>query len=303
MHPVIAEFNQYVSVRRGLSEQTVRAYTSDVRDLLDFLALSNTNLLAASLGDLREWLAHLVENGASSATLARKGAAIRAFYAWATEAGKVEVDPAARLITPKAANALPKLLSEGQTARLLEHAKKVASETGLPQDLRMWAVCELIYACGLRVSEATGLNVSDLDLSQRIVRVIGKGNKERIVPVGKPAAAALQLWIVQGRPPLLNAAPAGKAPTAALFLGQRGGRWDPRDVRERLHRLAAQAGVPDIAPHGLRHSAATHLLEGGADLRTVQEILGHSSLQTTQRYTHVTTDRLKSAYRLAHPRA
>lgn len=302
MGTAIADFQEHLSIRRGLSSHTVRAYCADLVDLESFLGNQHTTLDGAGLADLREWLAYLVEQGAASATIARKGAAARAYFEWAQASGRIAVNPALRLITPKAAHLLPRVLSEKQAAHLLGVARQMADENKRPQDYRLWAMAELMYSSGLRVSEATNLNLLDVDLSQRVVRVVGKGNKERVVPIGKPACTALEQWLRLGRPHLV---PAGQPDRSvkAFFLGQRGGRWDPRDVRERLHGLTAAAHVPDIAPHGLRHTAATHLLSGGSDLRSVQEMLGHSSLQTTQRYTHVTTQRLKAAYALAHPRA
>ena len=186
------------------------------------------------------------------------------------------------------------MLSAKSAERLLEYAK-VAADSAL--QVRDWAALELTYAAGLRVAEVVSLDVRGIDLERRTMRVIGKGNKERVVPFGRPAAEAVEAWLAR-RPEL-----ASESSGDALFLGARGGRVDPRTLRESLHRLTAQAGVKDVAPHGLRHSAATHLLEGGSDLRTVQEILGHSSLQTTQRYTHVTPERLRAAFTQAHPRA
>ena len=164
--------------------------------------------------------------------------------------------------------------------------------------MRAWAILELTYACGLRVSEVCALDVSSLNREALTVRVLGKGNKERVVPYGPPAREALDHWLVRGRPQLVT-----QSSGEALFLGDRGGRIDPRVVRSMVHRMATKAGVHDVAPHGLRHSTATHLLQGGADLRAVQEMLGHASLSTTQRYTHVDTARLSAIYQRAHPRA
>ncbi|MEU4455483.1 tyrosine-type recombinase/integrase, partial [Nocardioides sp. NPDC023903] len=174
-----------------------------------------------------------------------------------------------------------------------------AAEDGTPVGMRDIAVLEMLYATGARVGELVGLDLDDVDYERRIIRVLGKGRKERMVPFGGPAVRALDRWVVRGRPQLVN-----ESSGPALFLGARGGRLDQRAVRTLVHRrLADVPGAPDLGPHGLRHSTATHLLEGGADLRSVQELLGHASLATTQIYTHVSSDRLRKAYRQAHPRA
>ncbi|NTV39633.1 MAG: tyrosine-type recombinase/integrase, partial [Demequinaceae bacterium] len=202
---------------------------------------------------------------------------------------------AARLASAKAAVTLPHVLDVDEASLLLDTAR-LRAEGGIAIEVRDWAMAELLYATGIRVGELVGINLGDADLGERTVRVMGKGSKERVVPFGLPAERALNAWVEHGRPTM-----AGE--TSALFVGLRGARVDQRQVREVIHVLASGAGVPDIAPHALRHSAATHLLEGGSDLRSVQEVLGHASLATTQRYTHVTADRLRNAYALAHPRA
>jgi integrase/recombinase XerC len=291
------DFVKHLSLRRGYSQNTCRAYAADVRSLLEFLAERDVEWQSATLIDLRAWLAHLSQHNGSQATIARKGAAARGFYGWAADRNLVEVDPSLRLRTPAPSSRLPEVLSVAQANLLLDHAQ-LSAATDEPSALRDWAATELMYSSGLRVSEVCALDVNDLNLSQRSARVIGKGNKERVVPLGQPATHALTMWLSKGRPQLASA-----SSDKALFLGARGGRWNVRSLRETVHRLAAAAGVPDIAPHAVRHTAATHLLEGGSDLRTVQELLGHSSLQTTQRYTHVTVERLKHAYLTAHPRA
>jgi integrase/recombinase XerC len=246
------------------------------------------------LAVLRSWLARQRSGGAARTTLARRGSAARVFTAWAHQRGLLEVDPGPLLATPRAHRSLPDVLQADESARLLD---AVSGDT--PEDLRDRAALELLYATGMRVGELCGLDVDDVDAERRVVRVLGKGRKERSVPYGVPAARALDDWLVLGRPALFRAG-AG----AALFLGARGARLDQRAVRSLVHaRLVDVPGAPDLGPHGLRHTAATHLLEGGADLRTVQELLGHASLGTTQIYTHVTTDRLRTAYHQAHPRA
>jgi len=226
-------------------------------------------------------------------------AAARAFTAFAHERGWLAVDPGAQLGTPKIGRHLPQVLGQDEVLAVLDGPRPSGDEVAVALALRDTAIMELLYATGIRVSELCGLDVGDLDTGRRTVRVLGKRSKERVVPVGIPAVRAVLTWASQGRPAVADV---GSGP--ALFLGARGGRIDPRTVRRVVHaRIAAAGSVPDTGPHGLRHTAATHLLEGGADLRSVQEILGHASLATTQLYTHVSIDRLISAYRQAHPRA
>lgn len=281
----------------GASEHTVRAYAGDVGALAAFLELDDDSTWTdVTLADLRAWLAHQAAEGKSRTTLARRGAAVRAFFAWAHRTGVVEHNPAVRLASARAATTLPHVLDVDQASALLDAARARAASNE-PGDVRDWAIAELLYATGIRVGELTGIDIDDLDLNERTVRVLGKGDKERVVPFGVPAQRALTRWIGCTRSVARTDA------SRALFVGQRGSRVDQRQVRAVIHRLAQSAGVPDIAPHALRHSAATHLLEGGSDLRSVQEVLGHASLATTQRYTHVTADRLRHAYHLAHPRA
>ncbi|MGO1333443.1 tyrosine-type recombinase/integrase, partial [Cellulosimicrobium funkei] len=246
---------------------------------------------------LRAWLTTQSERGLARATLARRGAAARAFFDWARRTGRVDSDPAARLASPRVPRTLPTVLAVDAAARLLDDAREAAVD-GEPARLREWAAVELLYGAGIRAGELAGVDVDDVDLAQRVVRVLGKGDKERVVPFGVPAARAVSRWLDVGRPALVTARSG-----PALLLGDRGGRWGQRQVREAVHRLAAAAGVDDVAPHDLRHSAATHLLAGGSDLRSVQEILGHSSLATTQRYTHVTAERLRTSFEQAFPRA
>lgn len=299
------EFSEYLALQRNLSPHTVRAYTRDIAALLDFAGITEaatpaTELLAAlDLATLRAWLAHQAGDGKSRATIARRAAAARAFSTWAHHRGWLSEDVGRRLMSPRPDNRIPQVLAEEQVRRLLEHAAAEAAQAGpgRPAALRIWAVAELLYATGVRVSELVALDLDDIDATQRTIRVIGKGDVERVVPYGAPAARALDEWLRGGRPTL------AKAGSPAVFLGQRGGRLGVRAVRDQLDRLAARAGLPTVAPHLLRHSAATHLLAGGSDLRTVQEILGHSSLATTQRYTHVTPERLRAAFHQAHPRA
>ncbi|MBO9569524.1 MULTISPECIES: tyrosine recombinase XerC [Cellulomonas] len=293
-----SDFALHLHAQRGVSANTVRAYLGDLDHLLDHAARHGVTQLAdVDLALLRGWLAAMVQDGLSRATLARRSAAARTFFTWATRTGRVPVDPTLRLGTARAASVLPAVLAVEPVTRLLDAARERAADAD-PVHLRDWAALELLYATGARVGELCGADVDDLDLGQLTLRVVGKGDKERVVPFGRPAARAVDAWLTTGRPRLVRE---GSGP--ALLLGRRGGRADQRQLRAVVHELAAAVGVDDVAPHALRHTAATHLLEGGSDLRTVQEILGHASLSTTQRYTHVSAERLRSAFQLAHPRA
>lgn len=298
---LLEAFTAQLVLRRGLSEHTGRNYRADVVSLLSSLPVGpgepeRTDLAALDLPALRSWLAGQTQAGLARATLARRAASVRTFCAWAHETGQLATDPALRLQAPRPDRVLPTVLSEAEATAVLERAR-VEAEGGDAARVRDWAVLETLYASGVRVSELVGLDVGDVDLEQRLVRVLGKGGRERMVPIGVPAARALAAWLAR-RPDLVS-----EQSGAALFLGARGGRYSARVVRDVVHRLTGRAGVRDIAPHGLRHTAATHLLGGGADLRAVQEVLGHASLQTTQRYTHVTPERLRAAFTQAHPRA
>jgi len=292
-------FGRYLEAERGRSAHTVRAYLSDVGSLLAHAVSENAEDLAdLELGTLRRWLGAQSESGMSRATLARRAATARAFTAWAVREELITADPALRLKAPKREKSLPGVLQQGQVQRLVAEAESAAAE-GEPMALRNRAMLELLYATGVRVGELAGLDVDDLDPDRRTLRVLGKGNKERTVPYGLPAALAVDDWLRRGRPAL---AAAGSGP--ALFLGARGKRVDQRQVRSVVKGLLDGLGdTSATGPHALRHSAATHLLDGGADLRAVQEILGHSSLATTQIYTHVSVDRLRQSYQQAHPRA
>lgn len=297
-------FASFLRHERGLSGNTVRAYESDLRDLAEYSGARSpegvdldASLGSASLDSLRQWLAGQAAAGLSRTTLARRGAAARTFYAWAADTGRLPANPAARLSSARPASTLPTVLSPADIVTLLA-AAEARCDGGDPVALRDWAAAEMLYATGMRVGEIVSIDVDDVDLAERLVRVMGKGGRERVVPFGVPAARAARSWLDRGRPRLLQG-----PPTSAFLLGRRGQRVDQRQVREAVHSLASVSGVADVAPHGLRHSAATHLVEGGSDLRTVQEVLGHASLNTTQRYTHVTAERLRATYRLAHPRA
>ncbi|MCB2413146.1 tyrosine recombinase XerC [Demequina sp. TTPB684] len=282
---------------QGVSAHTVRAYLGDLDHFAAHLELDDDSAWGdVQLADIRAWLAHMAQDGKSRSTIARRGAAIRTFFAWAHRTGVTEHNPALRLASARQASTLPEVLGVEDASLLLDVAH-VRADSGDPLDLRDWAMAELLYATGIRVGELAGVDIADIDLAELTVRVVGKGDKERVIPFGVPAMRALTAWLDAGRPAC------SPRDTRAVFVGRRGGRVDQRQVRATIHTLAKLAGVPDIAPHALRHTTATHLLQGGSDLRTVQEVLGHSSLTTTQRYTHVTADRLRSAYQLAHPRA
>lgn len=287
----IEDFAEHQLLVRGRSQATVRSYRSDLLDL----ARSVSTFDDLTLNALRTWLATAVAEGKSRATLARRTASARAFTAWAVRAGHLDTDVAARLASPKINRPLPDVLTDRQ-ADLLVTEPTEADDS--PEAVRDAAMLELLYASGMRVAELCGLDTGDLDLTRRTARVTGKGNKQRTVPFGESAAAAVRDWIDHARPEL-DHGDGG----AALFLGSRGGRIDPRQVRRVVEKSAAATGAGRVSPHDLRHSAATHMIEGGADLRVVQEMLGHSSLQTTQIYTHVSAQRLKDVFAQAHPRA
>lgn len=298
--PLAAALEGFIAFERDQrrrSPHTVRAYAGDVRSLLDSCAaVGAVSVDDLSLPMLRSWLAEQHARGLSRASIARRSSVARAFTAWAHERGLIAGDPGARLASPSVSRRLPTVLDADQAARLLDHAG-VASDDGDPMAVRDRAVVELLYATGMRVSEACGLDLGDLDHGARTARVLGKGAKVRVVPYGRAADAALRAWLT------VRSAIERPSSGRALFLGSRGGRLDPRVVRSSLERLTGQAQVPRIAPHALRHTAATHVLEGGADLRTVQELLGHASLATTERYTHVSVERLRTEFTRAHPRS
>ncbi|MCX6502296.1 MAG: tyrosine recombinase XerC [Microbacterium sp.] len=286
---------------RRLSPATVRAYRSDLADLADAVG-EDTPLTRVDLEELREWLWRATSRGDSRATLARRAASARGFFSWAREAELIPTDPALRLVTPKRGRTLPAVGTAASLAEVLQHAAERA-ETGDPVALRDHAVLELLYGAAVRVSELCGLREGDIDLDRRTVRVVGKGDKERVVPFGGAAARAVAAYLAQGRP-VLRARAADPAAASRVFLGVRGGPLGPRAVYDLVSRTVGPAlGTAAVGPHALRHSAATHLLDGGADLRAVQEMLGHASLGTTQIYTHVSGERLAAVYRQAHPRA
>lgn len=298
MEDAVAGFARHLASERGRSPHTVRGYVGDVVSLLDHAVRMGAREPAdIDLTVLRSWLARLRTTGAAPASVARRAASGRTFLTWAHRAGLVAGNPGARLASPRVRRGLPHVLRTDQATDLVTASLQGDAPPG-PMDIRDRAVLELLYASGIRVSELCGLDVDDVDAGRRVVRVFGKGAKERAVPYGQPAQDALDDWLRAGRPAL-----ASTRSGPALFLGARGGRLHPTTARQVVAARAAAAGVGHVSPHDLRHSAATHLLEGGADLRSVQELLGHSSLASTQVYTHVSIERLRAAFGQAHPRA
>ncbi|HYX96306.1 MAG TPA: tyrosine-type recombinase/integrase [Geodermatophilus sp.] len=293
---VLADYEEHLRWQRDLSAHTLRGYVGDAVWLLDHLVRrGGTRIEDLDLPTLRSWLAYNRTRGAGRATIARRAAAARSFTRWLRRSGLTPEDVGLRLVSPKAHRTLPEVLAPDQARAVVDSAAGAEDPVGL----RDAVVLELLYASGIRVSELVGLDVDDVDRDRRLLRVLGKGRKERTVPYGAPAERALDAWLARGRPAL-----ATERSGPALLLGVRGGRLDQREARRTVHTaVTAAPGAPDIGPHGLRHSVATHVLEGGADLRLVQELLGHASLATTQLYTHVTVDRLRAVHARAHPRA
>ncbi|MFF0487587.1 tyrosine recombinase XerC [Nocardia sp. NPDC004068] len=297
---LLEEYARHLRLGRNRSAHTVRAYVGDARSLLLHLCAraADSGVGEIDLSLLRSWLAEQGAGGAARTTMSRRASSARTFTAWLTRTGRLPVDPGPRLASPRPHKVLPAVLGRDQAREALTAAESGAAQHD-PIALRDRLIVELLYATGIRVSELCGLDIDDVDRERRQVRVLGKGNKERSVPFGVPADQALESWLRYGRP-LLAATDSGRA----LLLGRRGRRLDPRQARTVVHEVvSAISGAPDLGPHGLRHTAATHLLEGGADLRVVQEILGHASMATTQLYTHISIDRLRQAHDQAHPRA
>lgn len=296
---VIDDYERHLRLERDLTEHTVRGYVSDVRGLADHAErLGVHDPAELTIRMVRSHLAQQRSLGRARSTLARRSTSLRVFTAWLLRTGRATTDAAALLVSPAARRELPATLSASEIRAVLDAAAE-RIDTDAVTGTRDLAMLELLYATGIRVGELVGLDIDDLDRARQLVRVFGKGRKERSVPFGLPAQDAVEAWLQHGRPQV-----ATSASGPAMFLGVRGGRIDQRTVREVVHRrLADVEGVPDLGPHGLRHTAATHLLEGGADLRSVQEVLGHASIGTTQIYTHVSNERLRAAFRQAHPRA
>jgi len=297
---LLTTFRRHLEIERNLSAHTVRAYIGDLTSLLQHLsALDLTDISTLELTHLRSWLANQQVKGASRTTLSRRATSIRLFTKWALKNKYISKDVGATLATPKGHRTLPEVLDINGAKTVMDSMEARAVEEKTPVSLRDVAMVEMLYATGARVAELCGLDIGDIDYNRQTIRVLGKGNKERTIPMGKPAIRALEIWLKDGRDFLANS-----QSDVAVFLGARGKRIDQRTVRTVVYEaLSAIEGIERMGPHALRHSAATHLLEGGADLRTVQEILGHASLATTQIYTHVSTERLQKAFKQAHPRA
>lgn len=300
LREAVAQYLRAVELERGASAHTVRAYAGDLETFAAFVeqrgAEPDPALIDLEL--LREWVWSQSDSGLAAASLARRASTMRGFTAWLARTGRAPADAAARLRAPRPDRHLPRVLSRPQVDALLDGLAARAASLD-PQALRDLAIVEVLYASALRVSELVGLDLGDVDESRRVVRVLGKGAKQRVAPFGVPAARALSNYVDHGRPLL-----ATDRSAAALFLGARGARESTRAVYALVAGLLAdQPGSGPAGPHTFRHTAATHLLDGGADLRAVQEILGHASLGTTQIYTHVSAERLASVYRTAHPRA
>lgn len=284
---------------RGLAANTVTAYRGDLTELARFIAESGGGAPSeVTLIDLRAWVATARGTGTAPTTLQRRVAAVRGFFGWAHTSGLLAGNAAARLRSPKVPKRLPEDLSQESAARLMAAAVAHAAESGDARGSRDVAMLEVLYGAGIRVGELCALNTVSLDWDRSLVRVLGKGSKERMVPLGRQAQNAVRAWLIR------RAELASPASGDALFVGVQGGRIDQRVVRRVVHEhLQLVSGAPNLGPHGLRHAMATHLLERGADLRSVQEMLGHASVATTQLYTHVTNERLRAAFRQAHPRA
>jgi integrase/recombinase XerC len=297
---VVAAFERHLRTERNLAAHSIRAYLGDLESLLAHLRLLGVaDISHLELSHIRSWLANMQVKGGARTTLSRRAVSIRLFTKWAHKAGLTKLDVGVTLATPKAHRTLPEVLDIPSAKLAMDALAQRVGEEESPIALRDCAMVEVLYASGARVAELCGLDARDIDYDRQTIRVLGKGNKERTIPIGNPAMRALKAWLQDGRPMIQN-----RQSENAIFIGARGKRIDQRTVRTVVyHALSALEGVERMGPHALRHSAATHLLEGGADLRTVQEILGHASLATTQIYTHVSTERLQKAFKQAHPRA
>jgi integrase/recombinase XerD len=296
---LVLDFLSYLEFERGLSRNTLEAYRSDLLQLGRFLAEHHIAALDATAADISDFLTQLASGDndhrpASPATIHRKSACLRSFYRHLRREGLLDTDPTSTLSAPRRSRKLPQVLTRGEVERLL------AQPDGTdPHALRDRALLELMYASGLRASEAIGLELHDVDVEERVLRARGKGSKERVVPIGQAALRALTIYLERGRPALVK-----DRPEPYLFLNFRGGQLTRQGLYKIVRRHATTAGLADrMSPHTLRHTFATHLLAGGCDLRSVQEMLGHADVSTTQLYTHLSSERLKDVYFKAHPRA
>jgi integrase/recombinase XerD len=297
---LVLDFIAYLEFERGLSRNTLEAYRSDLFQFGRFLEERSADAVEATSADVSDFLTHLAEGdgngraGASPATVHRKTACLRSFYRHLRREGVRDSDPMATISGPRRGRRLPKVLSRGEITKLLEQPRGTE-----PTALRDRALLELMYACGLRASEAIGIEVRDIDLEDGVLRARGKGSKERVVPIGAKAIDAVRRYLERGRPVLVRG-----RPVAQLFVNFRGEGLTRQGLYKIVRRHASSAGLADkMSPHTLRHTFATHLLAGGCDLRSVQEMLGHADVATTQLYTHLSSERLKDVYFKAHPRA
>ena len=291
---LLTDFLAYLEFERGLSRNTLEAYRNDLAQLGAYLDERDLDPLAVTHRELAGFLSALALGGASAATLQRKAACLRSFYRHLRREGQIEYDPTAELRGPRRAQRLPGVLSRDEVGRLLG-----APAGSSPSTLRDRALLELLYACGLRASEAVGLTLDDVDVQEELLCARGKGSKERLVPIGREAIAALRAYLALGRPVLV-----GLSPERHLFVNRRGGGLSRQGLYKIVQGYADAVGLKDrMSPHTLRHTFATHLLAGGCDLRTLQEMLGHADIATTQLYTHLSTERLRDVYFDAHPRA
>ncbi len=294
MRELLGKYIRHLEVERGVSPLTVRNYTSDIRAFLDYLAeegIDDLNGVDRSI--IRRYLGRLQGNGFSRGSISRKLSALRSFYRYLVRHGLASTEPLANLSAPKLERRLPSFLTREEASRLVE-----TPNASTPQAVRDRAILELLYAAGLRVSELVHLDTGDVDVSSRQLRIWGKGSRERLGLIGRPAAQAVREYLDQGRVKLT-----GKKTTRALFLNRDGGRLSERSIQRIIRRYARGAGMEgNVHPHMMRHTYATHLLDGGADLRVVQDLLGHAKLSTTQVYTHVTTNQIRRSYLAAHPR-
>ena len=298
---IVDDFIDYLHHEKNRSPNTLRTYRTDIESLLEYSESKNLkNIQDLDLTTIRSWIAVQSTNGAAAASLARRTSSVRVFTKWLAENNITKTDPGARLLTPKVPKSLPRVLGKAQAEKLMDESAVLEDENqSTVIRIRDHAILELLYASAIRVSELTNLDLKDIDFERLTIRVLGKGSKERVAPFGIPAQKALTNYLNQSRPELAN-----DKSQNAFFLGDRGKRLDVRQVRRIVTRAINRVeDSPNISPHDLRHSAATHLLEGGADLRIVQELLGHASLATTQKYTHITVERLKKSFEQAHPRA
>jgi integrase/recombinase XerD len=291
---LVLDFLAYLEFERGLSRNTLDAYRTDLLQFGRFLEKRETSALEAAPADVADFLESLAKGGSSAATIHRKSACLRSFYRHLRRDGLLDTDPTATLSTPRRSRKLPQVLTRGEIEKLLSQPRGTE-----PAAHRDRALLELMYACGLRASEAIGLELMDIDLQEGVLRARGKGSKERVVPIGQAALKALRIYLERGRPGLVKG-----SPEAHLFVNFRGGALTRQGLYKIVRRHATTAGLAErMSPHTLRHTFATHLLSGGCDLRSVQEMLGHADVSTTQLYTHLSSERLKDVYFRAHPRA